>query len=143
MDIDAFRQMVAKNPKGFLGRYGLGNKILQEGTNFEEAVEHLTVATQLDPTHVASHLGLGRALVSLGRKDEAKPILQAGIDAARSGRSNGGVDLVPEMQTLLAALFTRVRDETAWKPGEGRVARGEREDIASGYSLASSPVPLA
>ena len=31
MDIDAFRQMVAKNPKGFLGRYGLGNKILQEG----------------------------------------------------------------------------------------------------------------
>ena len=73
MDIDAFRQMVAKNPKGFLGRYGLGNKILQQGSNLEEAVEHLTVATQLDPTHVASHLGLGRALVSLGRKDEAKP----------------------------------------------------------------------
>jgi len=46
MDIDAFRQMVAKNPKGFLGRYGLGNKILQQGSNLEEAVEHLTVATQ-------------------------------------------------------------------------------------------------
>lgn len=91
MDIDAFRQMVAKNPKGFLGRYGLGNKILQQGSNLEEAVEHLTVATQLDPTHVASHLGLGRALVSLGRKDEAKPVLQAGIDAARSGRSSGDV----------------------------------------------------
>jgi hypothetical protein len=44
MDIDAFRQMVAKNPKGFLGRYGLGNKILQQGSNLEEAVEHLTVA---------------------------------------------------------------------------------------------------
>jgi hypothetical protein len=40
----------------------------------------------------------------LGRKDEAKPILQAGIDAARSGRSNGGVDLVPEMQSLLRTL---------------------------------------
>ena len=84
MDINAFRQMVAKNPKGFLGRYGLGNKILQQGSNLEEAVEHLTVATQLDPTHVASHLGLGRALVSLGRKDEAKPVLQAGIE--RRGR---------------------------------------------------------
>jgi tetratricopeptide (TPR) repeat protein len=104
MDIDAFRQMVAKNPKGFLGRYGLGNKILQQGSNLEEAVEHLTVATQLDPTHVASHLGLGRALISLGRKDEAKPVLQAGIDAARSGRSNGGRDLVPEMEALLATL---------------------------------------
>jgi tetratricopeptide (TPR) repeat protein len=104
VDLDAFRQMVAKNPQGFLGRYGLGNKLVQEGGNLEEAVEHLTVATQLDPTHVASHLGLGRALVSLGRKDEAKPILQAGIDAARSGRSNGGVDLVPEMQALLRTL---------------------------------------
>ena len=104
MDIDAFRHMVTKNPNGFLGRYGLGNKILQEGGNLEEAVEHLTVATQLDPTHVASHLGLGRAMVSLGRKDGAKLILQAGIDAARSGRSNGGVDLVPEMQALLRTL---------------------------------------
>jgi Flp pilus assembly protein TadD len=104
MDIDAFRQMVAKNPKGFLGRYGLGNKILQQGGHLEEAVEHLTIATQLDPTHVASHLGLGRALVSLGRKDEAKRVLQAGIDAARSGRSNGGEDLVPEMEALLQTL---------------------------------------
>ncbi len=62
MDLDAFRQMVAKNPKGFLGRYGLGNKIMQEGGNLEEAVEHLRVAVQLDPVHVASHLALGRAL---------------------------------------------------------------------------------
>lgn len=104
MDIDAFRQMVAKNPKGFLGRYGLGNKILQEGGSFEEAAEHLTLATQLDPTHVASHLALGRALIRLGKQDEAKPVLQAGIDAALSGRSNGGKDLVPEMQQLLRTL---------------------------------------
>lgn len=104
MDLDAFRQMVAKNPKGFLGRYGLGNKLIQEGGNLEEAVEHLLVATQLDPTHVASHLGLGKALISLDRKDEAKPVLQAGIEAALSGRSSGGVDLVPDMQALLRTL---------------------------------------
>lgn len=104
MDIDAFRHMIAKNPKGFLGRYGLGNKILQEGGSLEEAVEHLTVATQLDPTHVASHLALGRALIGLGKKDDAKPVLAAGIDAALSGRSNGGKDLVPEMQHLLRTI---------------------------------------
>ncbi len=34
-------------------------------------------------------------------------------------------------------------NEIAWKPGKGRVARGEREDIPSGYPLASRPVPLA
>ena len=104
MDIDAFRQMVAKNPKGFLGRYGLGNKLLQEGGDLEEAVDNLRVATQLDSTHVASHLALGRALISLGRTEEAKPVLKAGIEAALSGRSNGGMDLVPDMQRLLATL---------------------------------------
>ena len=104
MDIDAFRQMVAKNPQGFLGRFGLGNKLLREGGNLEEAVEHLTFATQLDPTHVASHLSLGRALIGLGKNDAAKPVLTAGIDAALSGRSNGGHDLVPELQQLLRTL---------------------------------------
>ncbi len=104
MDIDAFRQMVAKNPNGFLGRYGLGNKIIQENGSLEEAVEHLTVATQLDPTHAASHLALGRALIRLGRNTEAKPVLNAGIEAVLSGRSNGGKDLVPEMQQLLHSL---------------------------------------
>ena len=103
MDLEAFRQMVAKNPKGFLGRYGLGNKLLQEG-NPEEAAEHLRVAVELDPLHVASHLALGRALAKLGRKDEAKPVLTAGINAAASGRSNGGMDLIPEMRALLQTL---------------------------------------
>ena len=104
MDLDAFRKMVANNPNGFLGRYGLGNKILQEGGEVREAAEHLRVAVQLDPTHVASHLALGRALIGLDQRDEAKQILKAGIEAALSGRSNGGVDLVPEMQTLLRTL---------------------------------------
>lgn len=104
MDIEAFRQMVTKNPNGFLGRYGLGNKILQEGGDAAEAAEHLSVAVKLDPTHVASHLALARALVAVGRKEEAKPVLKAGIDAAVSGRSSGGMDLVPELRMLLQTL---------------------------------------
>jgi len=104
MDIEAFRQMVAKKPDGFLGRYGLGDKLLQLGGNLEEAVEHLSVAVKLDPSHVASHLALGRALAGLKRKEEAKSVLNAGIEAALSGRSNGGGDLVPEMRALIQTL---------------------------------------
>ena len=104
MDLEAFRQMVARNPNGFLGRYGLGNKLLQEGGDLAEAVEHLRVAVRLDPTHVASHLALGRVLVALGRNEEARPVLQAGIDAALSGRSSGGVDLVPELRAVLQSM---------------------------------------
>lgn len=101
MDIAAFREMVNKNPNGFLGRYGLGNKLLQEGGDLNEAVEHLRVAVRLDPVHVASHYALGRALISLGQLEEARTVLQTGIDAALSGRSSGGMDLVPEMKRLL------------------------------------------
>jgi predicted Zn-dependent protease len=106
MDIDGFRQMVAKNPNGFLGRYGLGNKLLQGG-NLEEAVEHLSAAIQLDPLHVASHLALGRALIGVNQPEQARRVLQAGIDAATSGRSNGGRDLVPEMQALVRSVGSR------------------------------------
>ena len=104
MDIEVFRQMVAKKPDGFLGRYGLGDKIMQEGGNLEEAVVHLQVAVELDPVHVASHFALGRALAGLKRNDEAKVVLSAGIEAALSGRSNGGGDLVPEMRNLIQLL---------------------------------------
>ena len=104
MDIDTFRQMVTKKPDGFLGRYGLGDKLLKEGENLEEAAEHLRVAVELDPVHVASHFALGRALAGLNRKDEAKAVLTAGIEAAMSGRSSGGGDLVPEMRALIQTL---------------------------------------
>ena len=104
MDIDAFRQMVKKTPRGFLGRYGLGKKIFEEGGNLEEAAENLRVAVELDPIHVSSHWILGQVLGKLARREEAKSVLTAGIAAATSGRSNGGGDLVPEMQAFIQTL---------------------------------------
>jgi len=62
MDLAAFRQMVGKNPKGFLGRYGLGNKLLQEGGNLEEAAEHLRVAVELEPSPCGLASGLGTGI---------------------------------------------------------------------------------
>ena len=73
MDIDAFRNGQQESDR-ISGRYGLGNKLLQEGRMLEEAVEHLSVATQLDPTHVASHLGSGAPyLVGTEGRSEAHP----------------------------------------------------------------------
>jgi hypothetical protein len=43
-------------------------------------------------------------LAGLNRKDEAKAVLTAGIEAAMSGRSSGGGDLVPEMRALIQTL---------------------------------------
>ena len=47
---------------------------------------------------------VGRALIGVKQPEDAKRVLQAGIDAAVSGRSNGGRDLVPDMQALLRSL---------------------------------------
>lgn len=80
------------------------HKPIQEGGNLDEAVEQLTVATQLDPTHVGSHLGLGRALITLGRKDKAnpsyKPALKLPVQVVIQRRGRSG----PEMQALLETL---------------------------------------
>jgi hypothetical protein len=47
------------------------------------------------------------------------------------------------LHVRLARIIHDCRREIASKPGEERVARGEREDILSGHPLASSPVPFA
>lgn len=104
MNIETFRQMVARKPDGFLGRYGLGDKLLKESENFEEAAEHLRVTVELDPLHVASHFSLGRALAGLKRNQEAKAVLTAGIEAALSGLSSEGGDLVPEMRAIIQTV---------------------------------------
>ncbi len=38
------------------------------------------------------------------RNEEAKAVLTAGSNAAQSGRSSGGKDLVPEMRALIESL---------------------------------------
>ena len=69
-----------------------------------EAAEHLTFANTKDPNHLATYNILGQVLIKLGRKDDAKAVLQAGI-AKTSGVVEGmGRDLAPAMTKLLETL---------------------------------------
>ena len=74
MDIEVFRQMVARKPDGFLGRYGLGDKILQSGENLEEAAEHLRVAVELSPVMVGhiQHCAASRSYMAAFLASSAK-----------------------------------------------------------------------
>lgn len=76
--LDAFRQMVTKNPDNALARFGLANEALKAQL-YDEAREHLE-------TYLASYddegNGYGRlaeALEKLGRRAEAKDALRRGI----------------------------------------------------------------
>ena len=77
--LDAFRAMVAKSPRNALARFGLANECLKEGL-FEEVVEHLRAYLDLHEDEGNAYGRLAEALARLGRTDEARAALRAGIE---------------------------------------------------------------
>ena len=80
--LETFRAMVAQHPDNVLARFGLANEALKEGLH-AEAAEQLRayLAAYDDEGNGFGRLAL--ALEKLGRVDEAKDALHAGIAAAR------------------------------------------------------------
>ena len=107
MDLAKFRKLVSLDDQDPLSRFALGQALLQQGHTSEtlsEAAEHLKFANAKDSDHLATYNILGQVLIKLGRKDDARAVLQAGI-AKTSGVVEGmGRDLAPEMMKLLEML---------------------------------------
>jgi len=113
MDLATFRKLLAIDPADPLSRFGLGKKLLESaGTNeapdraaaLTEAAEHLTVANQAAPGHLATYHVLAETLIRLDRKDEARDVLVRGIERASLVTEGMGRDLAPAMRSMLAAL---------------------------------------
>ena len=79
--LDTFRAMVAKSPRNALARFGLANECLKEGL-YEEAAEHLREYLSMHDDEGNAYGRLAEALAKLGRADEARAALRAGIEAA-------------------------------------------------------------
>ena len=80
--LDTFRAMVAKNPRNPLARFGLANECLKEEL-YPEAAEHLREYLAMHDDEGNAYGRLAEALAKLGRTDEARAALRAGIDAAQ------------------------------------------------------------
>lgn len=79
--LDAFRQMVAKNPNNPLARFGLANEALKAQL-YDEAREQLEAyLTQYDDEG-NGYGRLAEALEKLGRTQEAREALRKGIAAS-------------------------------------------------------------
>ncbi len=98
--------MAALNEDDPLSRFALGQALFQEGSieALNEAAEHLLFANAKDPDHLATYHVLGQVLIKLGRKDEARTVLQAGCTKASAVDLGMGQDLGPAMANLLEAL---------------------------------------
>ena len=80
--LDAFRQMVAKNPGNALARFGLANEALKAGL-YDEAREHLEEYLAHYDDEGNGYGRLAEALERVGRTAEAKDALRRGIAASR------------------------------------------------------------
>ena len=106
LSIDKFRKLVDLDPDDALSRFALGQALFRDATPeaTREAVEHLTIANQAAPDHLATYHILGQALIKLGRKDEARSVLRRGCDQVRSVGQGMGRDLGPVLEQLLESL---------------------------------------
>ncbi len=103
MDLEKLRKLVSLDENDPLSRFALGKKLFETG-ELQEAVGHLMFANKAAPGHLATYHILSQALIQLGRQEDARAVLEAGIQKVQAVGEGMGRDLGPAMQSLLANL---------------------------------------
>ena len=98
LDEPKLRKLVAIDPAAPLSRVALGRKLAE--------AEHLSFANEHAPDHLATYPVLGDALIRLGRTDDARRVLAAGLPRAEAVGQGMGRDLAPAMRVMLDGLGT-------------------------------------
>lgn len=99
----ALREMVAADPADGLARLLLGRELLASGLAVE-AAEHLERYVAGEPASTdkgAAYGAWAEALVALGRPEQARAALAAGIENARAHRHLGLVATLEEQRDAL------------------------------------------
>ena len=100
VDITVFENMLTSGQDSALLRYSLGQAYLKEGNN-SRAAEHFKHAVEQDPTYSAAWKLYGKALVELGRQQEAASVYEQGIKVAEQ---KGDKQAAKEMSVFLKRL---------------------------------------
>ncbi|MGA0133403.1 MAG: molecular chaperone DnaJ [Opitutales bacterium] len=95
-----FRERVAADPDNPLFRFSLGQALLAEGAAVE-ALEHLRRAAVSKSDWMAPRILLGKALLAIDRRDEARLAFE---DALQLAVGQGHEDPEAELRALLAGL---------------------------------------
>jgi Fe-S cluster biosynthesis and repair protein YggX/Tfp pilus assembly protein PilF len=98
--ISQFRKMANDDPDNELGHFRLG-QLLMEGGQQEEAVKSFRRTLELSPQFSKVYQLLAKALIDLGRRDEAATVLTEGFAIADERGDNMPRD---EMAKMLAQL---------------------------------------
>lgn len=115
--LEKLEQRLADGRDDALLRFSLGSAYLDKG-DAQQAIRHLTRATQQNPSYSAAWKLLGRALVEGGRASEAEVAWKTGIEVAQT---HGDIQAAREMTVFLKRLDRASRSFPAsMTPGSSR-----------------------
>ena len=97
---DVFQAKVVVQPANKLFRFSLGQALYDEG-NMEAAVPELQYCADSREDWMLPRILLGKALIEIGRKTEAKNILKTALKLAIAQNHEGPAD---ELRCILADL---------------------------------------
>jgi predicted Zn-dependent protease len=97
---EMLEQFVAANPGDAFARYGLAMECANLGDT-EAAGQHFRALLAAHPDYLYGYFHYGQLLLKVGRADEAKQILQAGVAAAQK---KGDAHALDELQGALREI---------------------------------------
>ena len=93
-------EILTQNPGDAFARYGLAMAYSAEGRS-EEALAQFTETTDRNPDYVPAYQMSAQELVKLGRADEARARLKAGLVACdRTGNTHAASEMGPLLDEL-------------------------------------------
>jgi len=98
--LESLQEFVAASPDEPLPRYALALELRSLGRHDEATATFQELITRR-PEYVPSYLMLGQTLIAMGKSAEARPVLEAGIEAAAKA---GDRHALGELQEALEAL---------------------------------------
>jgi hypothetical protein len=97
---EQFAAAVARQPDNVLFRFSLAQALVAEGRP-ADAVPHLEICVANKADWMIPRILLGKLLLQLGRRDEARPLLAAALDLAIAQHHE---DPEREVRALLAEM---------------------------------------
>ncbi len=97
---DKLLAMLEKDPLDPFLHFGVAMELVKEGRQ-DEAIARFDRTIELDPAYTAAHYHKGNTLIGIGKGEEARAVLTAGIEKARC---TGDAHTAGEMQDLLDTI---------------------------------------
>lgn len=92
--------MLAQDPNNQLARYGLATELKNQGQN-HEAVAEFHALLAVNPNYAAAYYHAGRTLESMGRIEEARQMMERGIEVTtRTGDAHTRSELQAALDLL-------------------------------------------